>query len=162
MGFPDLWSGKIPRWNWYLTPVVNFSVVRRAQLAEFTLLTSTLVPLRSFQMLKESGVRKATGCYRIYSSLVKLQLWFLNLQSKTCPWAENWWYINLYGVYLNREWDADNNGKLPHLFIPSKIATWVPEFAYRTAPLVTAFAIKDLPFGNTLWWGVQEIHFQLC
>ena len=53
LGFPDLWSGQKPCWNWYLTPVVNFEEVRRAQLAKFTLLTSTLGP----QMLnREWGV----------------------------------------------------------------------------------------------------------
>ena len=45
--------------------------------------------LRFFQMLKrESGVRKATGSYSTYSSLVKLQPWFLSLRWKTCFWAE--------------------------------------------------------------------------
>ena len=24
LGYPDLWSGQKPWWNWYLTPVVNF------------------------------------------------------------------------------------------------------------------------------------------
>ena len=33
-----------------LTPVVNFGEVRRAQLAKSTLLTSSLVPLGSFQI----------------------------------------------------------------------------------------------------------------
>ena len=57
-----------------LTPVVNFSEVRRPQLAKSTLLTSSRCPwdlsdfLKSVQMLKrESGVRKATGSYRTYS-----------------------------------------------------------------------------------------------
>ena len=49
---------------------------------------------------------------------------------------------------LKREWDAESNGKLPHLFIPSKTATLVPEFAVedlplgRTAALVSEFAVK--------------------
>ena len=49
---------------------------------------------------------------------------------------------------LKREWGAESNGKLPHLFIPSKTTTFVPEFAvedlplYRTATLVPAFAVK--------------------
>ena len=38
-----------------------------------------------------------------------------------------------------REWGVDSNGKLPHLFIPSKTATLVPEFA-----------VKDLPLGRKL------------
>ena len=29
---------------------------------------------------------------------------------------------------LKREWDAESNGKLPHLFIPSKTAALVSEF----------------------------------
>ena len=57
---------------------------------------------------------------------------------------------------LKREWDAESNGKLPHLFIPSKSATLVPEFAVedmplsRTAALVTEFEVKVLPLGRTL------------
>ena len=57
---------------------------------------------------------------------------------------------------LKREWGAESNGKLLHLFIPSKTATLVPEFAVeylpldRTATLVPAFAVKDLPLGRTL------------
>ena len=41
---------------------------------------------------------------------------------------------------LKGEWSAESNGKLPHLFIPSK-----------TAILVPAFAVKDLPLGRTFW-----------
>ena len=57
---------------------------------------------------------------------------------------------------LKRKWGAESNGKLPHLFVPSKIATLVPEFAEedlamnRTATLVPAFAVKDLPLGRAL------------
>ena len=56
---------------------------------------------------------------------------------------------------LKREWGAENNGKLPHLFILSKTATLVPEFAVedlpvcRTAALVSEFEVKDLPLGRT-------------
>ena len=35
---------------------------------------------------------------------------------------------------LKREWGAESNGKLPHLFIPSKTATLVPEFAVEDLP----------------------------
>ena len=51
---------------------------------------------------------------------------------------------------LKRKWGAKSNGKLPHLFIPSKTATLVPEFAVedlpldRTATLVPVFAVKYL------------------
>ena len=49
-----------------------------------------------------------------------------------------------------REWDAESNGKLSHLFMSSKIAILVPEFAVedlplaRTAASVPEFAVKDL------------------
>ena len=52
---------------------------------------------------------------------------------------------------------AESNGKLPHLFIPSKTVILVPEFAVedlplgRTAAMVPKFAVKDLPLGRTLW-----------
>ena len=55
-----------------------------------------------------------------------------------------------------REWAAESNGKLPHIFIPSKTATFVPEFEVedlslgRTAALVPECAVKDLPLGRTL------------
>ena len=52
---------------------------------------------------------------------------------------------------LKREWGAESNGKLPHLFIPSKTATLVPEFAVEDLPLDrTATLVKDLPLGKTL------------
>ena len=56
---------------------------------------------------------------------------------------------------LKRELGAESNGKLPHLFIPSKTASLVPEFAMedlllgRIAALVPEFAVKDLPLGRT-------------
>ena len=74
--------------------------------------------LRTVQMLKREWVRKATGSYRTYSSLVKLhprflslqwktylwavlQPWCLSLQWRTCPWAEHWYiYIYIYNVLL--------------------------------------------------------------
>ena len=57
---------------------------------------------------------------------------------------------------LKRVWDEENNGMLPHLFIPSKTETLVPEFAVedlplgRTAALVPEVAEKDLSLGITL------------
>ena len=57
---------------------------------------------------------------------------------------------------LKRELGAKSNGKLPHLFIPSKTATMVPEFAVedlpldRTATLVPAFVVKDLSLDRTV------------
>ena len=55
--------------------MVNYGEVRRAQLAKSTLLTSTLMTLRSFQICSDAkdrvGVRKATRSYRTYSIPVK-------------------------------------------------------------------------------------------
>ena len=48
---------------------------------------------------------------------------------------------------LKREWGAESNRKLQHLFITSKTATWLS--LGRTAALVPEFAEKDLPFGRT-------------
>ena len=39
---------------------------------------------------------------------------------------------------LKRDWGAESNGKISHAFIPSK-----------TAALVPALAVKDLPLGRT-------------
>ena len=56
---------------------------------------------------------------------------------------------------LKREWGAESNGKLSHLFIPNKTATLVPEFAVenlhldRIETLVPDFAVEDLPLGRT-------------
>ena len=36
---------------------------------------------------------------------------------------------------LKGEYGAESNGKLPHLFIPSKTATYVLEFAMEDLPL---------------------------
>ena len=55
-----------------------------------------------------------------------------------------------------REWDAENNGKLPHFSILSKTAAGISEFAVedlplsRTAALVSEFAVKDLTLDRTL------------
>ena len=57
---------------------------------------------------------------------------------------------------IKREWSVESNRKLPHLFIPSKIATFVPEFVVedltlgRAAALVPEFALKILLLGRTL------------
>ena len=45
---------------------------------------------------------------------------------------------------LNREWGAVSNEKQPHLFMPSKTATLVPEFA-----------VEDLPLGRTAVLSLQ-------
>ena len=57
---------------------------------------------------------------------------------------------------LKKEWGVESNENLPHLFIPSKAANLVLEFAVedlpldRTPTLVPVFAVKDLPLGRTL------------
>ena len=86
-------------------------------------------PLRSVQTLKRSGVRKATGTYCIYSSLVKLQPWFLSSRLKTCLWAE-----------LQRLVPG-----LPVKDLPLGI----------TAILVPERPVKDLPLGRTLMFQIN-------
>ena len=102
LGFPDLWSSQKPWWNWYLTPVVNFGEVRRAQLAKSTLLTSTWCPWDLFRSFKVcSDAKERLGCGKqweatAHSSLVKLQSWFLSFRWKTCLWSElQAWYSSL-------------------------------------------------------------------
>ena len=52
---------------------------------------------------------------------------------------------------LKREWSAGSNGKLPHLFIPSKTATLVPEFAEQNCSLGTLVRSERPALGqNTL------------
>ena len=54
---------------------------------------------------------------------------------------------------IKRERGAENNRKLPHLFIPGKTAALLPKFALEDLPLsgraalVPALAIKNLPLG---------------
>ena len=65
---------------------------------------------------------------------------------------------------LKKEWDTENNGKLPHLFIPTKTATLVPEFAVEDLPLgripalVSGFEVKDLPLGRTLMMMMLKLY----
>ena len=53
-------------------------------------------------------------------------------------------HVGAYGIFsdllrsvqmLKREWGAESNGTLPRLFIPSKTANLVPEFAVESMPL---------------------------
>ena len=71
---------------------MNFGEVRMAQLATSTLLTSTLVPLRSFKVYSDAKERVGCGKQREaiapIQSLVKLQPWFLSLQWNNLPSAE--------------------------------------------------------------------------
>ena len=54
-----------------------------------------------------------------------------------CPW-DLFRYLKICSDAKEREWDAESNGKLPNLFIPSKTATLVPDFE-----------MEDLPFNRT-------------
>ena len=57
---------------------------------------------------------------------------------------------------LKRDWGAESNGKLPHLFVLSINAILVSEFAVEDLPLdktitlVLECAVKNLPLGRTL------------
>ena len=81
----------------------------------------------------------------------------------TSSWAPGIFSDLLMSVpMLNREWGAEGNSKLPHLFIPSKTTTLVPEFAVedlplrRTASLVVELAMKDMPLGRTHWFYIYH------
>ena len=53
---------------------------------------------------------------------------------------------------LKREWAAETNGKLPHLFIPSKTATYIPEFAMEDIPLGRILMMMiNSPCGEFRW-----------
>ena len=52
---------------------------------------------------------------------------------------------------LKREWGTENNGKLPHLFIPSKTATLVLNFA----------AVEDLPLAE-LQYRFLRLQWRTC
>ena len=48
---------------------------------------------------------------------------------------------------LKREWDTEINGKLPHIFIPSKAATLVAEFAVEDLPVGRTAELTEIPQG---------------
>ena len=73
--------------------------------------------------------------------------------------SEFWWSLEgPFSQIRSPHLHAGAPGKVtgPHLFIPSKTATLVPEFAVedmplgRTAALVPEFAVKDLSLGRIL------------
>ena len=59
---------------------------------------------------------------------------------------------------LKRVWGAKSNGKLPHLFIPSKTATLVRELAVEDVPLDRTAALVSTLRQNTL---MTSTHFQI-
>ena len=71
------------------------------------------------------------------------------------------------------QWGAESNRKLPQLFIPSKTAASVPEFAMEDLPSADlhpwflALAVKDLPLGRTLMmmrylWKTAHLRVRAC
>ena len=60
---------------------------------------------------------------------------------------------------LKTEWGAESNGKLPHLFIPSKTAAWVPEFAVEDLPLSrTAALVPEFAEGPAVGQNTHDDH----
>ena len=59
---------------------------------------------------------------------------------------------------LQRVWGAESNGKLPHLFIPSKTAALVPEFAVEELPSAElqpwflSLQWRTYPWAEYSWW----------
>ena len=103
-----------------------------------TLMELILTPVVNFGEVRRAQLTKSTLLISTLVPLGSFQIFFGTVQT------------------LKREWGAESNGKLQHLFIPSKTATFVPEFAMedlplgRIAVLVPEFAMKDLPLGRRL------------
>ena len=64
---------------------------------------------------------------------------------------------------LKREWGAESNGKLLHLFIPIKLQPWFPCLQWKTCfgqncSLGAWVSVKYLPLGRALWrwWWCPE------
>ena len=59
---------------------------------------------------------------------------------------------------VKREWGAESNRKLPHLFIPSKIATWSLSFQWKIClwtelqPWFLHLQWKTCPWAEHWWW----------
>ena len=124
-----------------------FSEDGRTQLAKLHSPHLLVVVRGIFSDAKERGMRKETGSYRTYSSLVKLQPWCLSLLRKTCLWQVPQFAMKYLSLV--------------------RTATLVPEFAVKDLPSaellpwflsllrktcvrqVTQFAVKDLPLGRT-------------
>ena len=72
LGFPDLWSGQKPWWNWYLTPRGEFLRSPEGPASQIhSPHVHDGVPgifLGLFRWKRESGVRKLRWSYRIYSN----------------------------------------------------------------------------------------------
>ena len=53
---------------------------------------------------------------------------------------------------LKREWGVESNGNLPRVFVPSKTATMVPEFAVENLPLArTAVLVPEIELNTYPW-----------
>ena len=83
--------------------------------------------------------------------------------AKSTRLTSRWCYWDLFRFFkvcqmLKREWGAENNGKLPHLFILSKTATLIPEFAVEdlaSAELQPRFLHlqwRTCPWAEHSWW----------
>ena len=98
-------------------------------------------------------MRKATGRYRIYSSLVFVKQ--IYSPPRRCPW-DLFRSFKVCSDAKERERGAESNGKLPHLFIPGKTAALVPEFvaedlpSSELQPWFFSFALEDVPLGRTV------------
>ena len=133
--------------------------------------------LTSVQMLKrESGVRKAMGSYRTYSSLVKLQPRFLSLQWKTCrwaefqpwclrlqwrtwPWAEHWWwYLWMGGFTVLSIYKTIFCNKLPYKLWCRLIivfSLWLNYFSFIFSTDLTFRKVFD---SICLGWYCEKMH----
>ena len=109
LGFPDLWSGQKPWWNWYLTSggpswPNTLSSPPRWSLWIF----SDLV--RSVQMLKREWDAERNGKLPNLFIPIKTATWFLSLQWKASFWAElQTWFLSLQWKTCPRAEHSDDD-----------------------------------------------------
>ena len=103
-GFPNIWSGQKSLWKWYLTPVVNFGEVRRAQLAKSTPHLHVGAPgsFRSFKVCSDAEVRVGCGKQPPYSIPGKTAALVPEFEVEDVPSAElePWFLILWWKTFL--------------------------------------------------------------
>ena len=111
LGFPDLWCGQNPWWNWYLSPVVNFGEVRRAQLAKSTLPTSGLGPLGSGKV--SSDAKERAGCGKLPHQFISSKTAILVAEFAVEDLSLGrtlWWWLSLKTFQTSREFLNGESG----------------------------------------------------
>ena len=170
--FLDLWSGQKPCWHERLTRWRRWSAYDIIE-AMMEGLENELWCKWSDRRVGEWGSAHSNIALPTSQALhlhhLAIHRSLLGLIFKHC--GEFWWslegpvsqlhsphlHVGVPGICSNAK-DRVRCRKQQDLFIPSKTATLVLEYAVvdlpldRTATLVPAFIVKDLPVGRILWW----------